>query len=174
MRKLLRATLILGFCAFSLSAVAQTAADGSLPDQNLTPGNARTVDPTDPVVCAQKGQQRSSTKTVRKDLTASAKMGVYRSYGMVSKQDKWCNTSEKCELDHLIPLSLGGSNDPKNLFPQKYEGYWNAHDKDRLETEFHKRVCHGRMDLIDAQTDMARDWIQAYKDTFNVSEPIQK
>lgn len=174
MRKLLRATLILGFCAFFLPALAQTVSDGSLPDPILTPGHARTTDASDPVVCGIKGQKRDSTKTIRKDLTASVKMGVYRSYGMKSKQDKWCNTVEKCELDHLISLQLGGSNDPKNLFPQKYEGEWNAHDKDRLETELHKRVCHSRMTLVEAQTAIATNWIEAYKTIFNVSEPIRK
>jgi hypothetical protein len=31
------------------------------------------------------------------------------------------------ELDHLIPLELGGSNDLRNLWPQPFEGEWNAH-----------------------------------------------
>jgi hypothetical protein len=39
-----------------------------------------------------------------------------------------------CEMDHLIPLSLGGSNRQKNLWPQsEITEPWNAHVKDKLE-----------------------------------------
>jgi hypothetical protein len=44
------------------------------------------------------------------------------------------------EIDHLIPLCLGGSDDPSNLWPEPrgtIEPKWNAEAKDRLE----RRIC---------------------------------
>ena len=39
------------------------------------------------------------------------------------------------EVDHLISLGPGGSNDIKNLWPESYVTRpWNAHVKDQLET----------------------------------------
>jgi 5-methylcytosine-specific restriction endonuclease McrA len=43
-----------------------------------------------------------------------------------------------CEVDHLIPLELGGSNRAANLWPQRYDGGWSARDKDRLESRLHR------------------------------------
>jgi len=68
------------------------------------------------------------------------------------------------EVDHLISLELGGSNDIVNLWPQRYETYpWSAHAKDKLENKMHKLVCEGKLDLPTAQFEIATDWISAYK-----------
>jgi hypothetical protein len=39
---------------------------------------------------------------------------------------------------------------------------WNAHVKDKLENELHKRVCNGSLDLKTAQQEISTDWIAAY------------
>jgi hypothetical protein len=52
-----------------------------------------------------------------------------------------------CEIDHLIPLELGGSNAPENLWPQRYDGERNAARKDRLERRLHAMVCRGEISL---------------------------
>jgi len=69
------------------------------------------------------------------------------------------------EIDHLIPLCLGGSNDPSNLWPEprrSIEPKWNAETKDRLERMLCDMVCGGHLDIGTAQETIARDWIAAY------------
>jgi len=69
------------------------------------------------------------------------------------------------EIDHLIPLCLGGSDDPSNLWPQprrSIEPQWNAEAKDRLERLLCDMVCDGQVDLARAQAAIAKDWIAAY------------
>lgn len=139
----------------SLTISQAAASDGDLPDATLTPGAVRTTDKDE--ICTTK------TGTVR-NVPNSVKEQVRRAYGMSNKRDKWCNTTEGCEIDHLISLELGGSNDPKNLWPEPYEGtVWNAHVKDQLENRLHKMICGGQIGVEDAQKAIATDWVSAYK-----------
>jgi hypothetical protein len=60
------------------------------------------------------------------------------------------------ELDHLIPLGLGGHpTSPENLWLQ---GRPEAAIKDRDELRLHREVCAGRMTLEQAQRDMLKTW----------------
>jgi hypothetical protein len=70
------------------------------------------------------------------------------------------------ELDHLIPLGLGGSPaDPHNLWMEPYEAPTGSapvgggsQTKDRVENVAREAVCSGRMSLVDAQARMAANW----------------
>lgn len=67
------------------------------------------------------------------------------------------------ELDHIIPLALGGC--PRctdNLMLQPWNGPSGAHKKDRLEVKLQCLVCTGQVTLADAQQDIYADWQAAY------------
>ncbi|HKW85912.1 MAG TPA: hypothetical protein VJM82_02480, partial [Nitrospiraceae bacterium] len=83
---------------------------------------------------------------------------IYALYGAKPKP-KVC-----CEIDHLISLELGGSNDLTNLWPEPYSPAPGAHEKDKLENALHKAVCGGKMTLKEAQQKIATDWYAAYKE----------
>jgi hypothetical protein len=64
----------------------------------------------------------------------------------------------KGELDHLIPLELGGSNDLSNLW---VEAGSIPNPKDAVENRLHDEVCSGRMSLRAAQLAISTDWRNA-------------
>lgn len=136
-----------------LIALTSVAIAADLPNPKLTSGVA-TVGMTAAKLCA-KG---FTTKSVR-NVPMGEKVKVYVEYGM-SKKKPPC----PCEVDHLISLELGGSNDIKNLWPQSYTTMpWNAHVKDKLENRLHKLVCTNKMTLSQAQQCISRDWVTCYK-----------
>jgi len=67
------------------------------------------------------------------------------------------------ELDHLIPISLGGAPlDTKDLWLQPRQGRANAGDKNALAYVLWRLVCEHRLPLGTAQKAISRDWITAY------------
>ena len=143
--------LALVFFLFTAYAVT-----GELPNPKLTPGYMR--DASTREVCT------TFTSLVR-NVPESLKKKVYTNYGMSGNDRSTCK--EGYEIDHLVSLELGGANDERNLWVQSYCGSNNAHDKDRLENELHRRVCLGKMNLIDAQMCIKTDWVMCYLKTFN-------
>jgi hypothetical protein len=141
-----------------LWCTALLALASDLPDRRITPGSAARV-PIE-VLCV-----KGYTKSVR-HVSGSTKAAVYRHYGIKSHR------SGEYEIDHLISLELGGSNDINNLWPQSYAGTWNAHVKDQLEDRLHAMVCAGQISSGEAQKMTAVDWIEAYKRIFHTDEPI--
>jgi len=136
---------------------------GDLPNPKLTPGVA------DPLLTKQKLCTKGfTTKKVRNvgDMT-SLKARVYLRYGMTNHKGDCALVTRGCEVDHLIPLEVGGKTDIENLWPQPYgskpDDQWNANVKDRLENRLHRLVCDGTVTLEIAQHDIATDWTTAYK-----------
>jgi hypothetical protein len=145
---MMRSLLAAAFLAFSL--VAQAA---DLPDPTITPGAVMTLDADKVCVPGYAGSVRH--------VTQGTKRAAYKRYGLPYNDRSRC--AEGAEVDHLVSLQLGGSNDISNLWPQNYCGKWNAHKKDRLEGKLHRLVCDGKMSLAEAQRLIAKDWIKAYR-----------
>lgn len=126
-----------------------------LPDPVVTPGAVR-ADATRAQLCA-KG---FTTKRYR-HTTAAMKREVYRRYGLEGPNDPVCSSG--CEVDHLIPLTLGGDDVVANLWPEPAEPLPGFHQKDKLEVLLHRLVCKGLMELIDAQKCIGTDWLACWK-----------
>ena len=160
----------------------------SLPDSQKTPGVPLMVIPDDKtasciadlvggpleqgdaitlqMVCAP-----GYSKCIR-NVPAAEKRSVYASYGLQGNHTGYCESQQGCEVDHLISLELGGSNDQKNLWPEPYQGEaLNAHVKDRLENFLHTEVCAGRIGLKEAQDEISTNWIESYRK--RIGEPPQ-
>ena len=82
---------------------------------------------------------------------------VYAAYGV-----PYPEPSGTYELDHLIPLELGGDNSDANLWPEPASPTPGFHQKDDLENRMHDLVCAGRLDLYEAQREIATNWYAAY------------
>lgn len=139
-------------CAMLLSTSALCAELPQVPDPMLTPGVVD-VTATKEKICIDGYTSQPGVRNVPE----SEKKQVFAEYGVDPKSDKF-------EVDHLISLELGGSNDIKNLWPQSYTTMpYNAHVKDTLENKLHKMICAGQIELKDAQTEISKDWVGAYK-----------
>jgi hypothetical protein len=66
-------------------------------------------------------------------------------------------------VDHLIPVALGGTNDPDNLWPQPIQKQLGPDAKDELEARLKTMVCSKSMPLKAAQDAIKKDWVKAYK-----------
>ena len=58
------------------------------------------------------------------------------------------NCSKDFEVDHLIPLAIGGANSKSNLWAQPWP---EARIKDKLEVKLQHAVCHGVITIKQAQ-----------------------
>jgi hypothetical protein len=152
-----------------------------MPDPTLTPGDALTrVPDEESAACVTKllGRDVSRGDKVTKPMictphftdcvravSSSTKRKVFEEYGVSGgNHTGYCIGPKGCEVDHLISLELGGSNDIKNLWPESYDqATWGAHVKDQLEGDLHRMVCKGNMSLKDAQKAISEDWVAAYK-----------
>lgn len=68
------------------------------------------------------------------------------------------------ELDHLIPISLGGAPfDRRDLWLQPRRGQANSGDKNVLAYVLWRLVCRREVTLAVAQRAIRQDWIQAYE-----------
>jgi len=132
------------------------------PDKNLTGGSVRTGDRD--AACGHARENRRPLSSARRDE-------ILRRYGLPP------GTHPDYEIDHLIPLCLGGSDDPSNLWPQprrSIELTWNAEATDRLERLMCDMVCDGQIDIATAQQTFATDWIAAYQTYYEGSKRRQR
>jgi uncharacterized protein YceK len=124
-------------------------AHNGLPDSACTPGaifSAATKD----AIC-----KSGYAKSVR-NVPESVKNKVYAEYGITS------HAPGQYEVDHLVSLELGGSNEIANLWPQLANPKPGFHEKDKVENYLHDQVCSGAISLRQAQTEIATNWLAVY------------
>jgi hypothetical protein len=119
------------------------------PDTACTPGAVLTSDVQ--AICA-----KGYASTVR-NVPQSEKNAVYAEYGIKTHK------SGEYEVDHLISLELGGSNDLANLWPEAAKPQPGFHEKDKVENYLHDQVCTGKISLADAQRRIATAWLEVYR-----------
>jgi hypothetical protein len=131
------------------TATSTFAADPQLPNPQLTPGAILTTDPAS--VC-----RSGYSKSVR-HTSGLLKHQIYVEYGIEKNTGHY-------EIDHLIPLGIGGTDTRENLWPESRDTKpWNSDLKDRLENYLHVEICAGHIPIKDAQKVIATDWIAAYR-----------
>ncbi len=124
-------------------------ARGALQDMACTPGAIIDTATTDQIC------QPGYARTVR-NVPTSEKDQVYAEYGIAS------HSPGEFEVDHLVSLELGGSNDIANLWPEAASPTPGFHQKDRVENYLHNQVCSGAVPLKQAQIQIATDWLVIY------------
>jgi hypothetical protein len=128
---------------------AGCVAHGGLPDSACTPGAIF------PNAMVQQICTYGYTRTVR-NVPFSEKDQVYAEY------DIYQHYAGQYEVDHLVPLELGGSNDIANLWPEAASPTPGFHQKDTVENYMHDQVCSGALSLKQAQIEIATNWLAVY------------
>lgn len=172
-KRILIYLIILYFCpiAFAHAADLDGPSDDAkwLPTIGVTPGEvnpAITAGNAKSTIC----KRGYSTKSVRPavDYTNGLKAADLRQPRYAADRNK-----AHYELDHLIPLEIGGApKDPKNLWAQPWgKGFskpghkpldCGAHVKDALENRLKVLVCSNKVPLDVARAAIAANWIAAY------------
>ena len=144
-------SVLLASLAVIALLVSPARADSTIvPDPLITPGAVRTTDASE--ICSQGTRQLRHWERARDDR-------IMAEYGLPP------GPHPDFEIDHLIPLGLGGADDEKNLWPEPrrlIEPTWSAEAKDRIEWKLRDLICSGALDVREAQTMMAEDWTEAY------------
>jgi len=131
---------------------------GANPDRRCSPG-AYYSKLTKAVICSSSFR----TGPIR-NVPDSEKHQVEIEYGLAPK-----GYGSTLEIDHIVSLELGGSNDIANLYPEKANADPGFHVKDKLENRLHDIVCSGAMTLRSVQRQIAANWQTLYKKVFGVA-----
>lgn len=128
------------FALAVLTSPGANAADFALPDPKMTPGAANI--PLE-VFCRRPTRER---RRLPKGLSCR----VARSYNVPCD-----DIGVRRQLDHLVPLAIGGATIAANLWPQPMA---EAEIKDRCDRGVQALVCHGGLDVQEARSGIAADW----------------
>jgi hypothetical protein len=131
---------------------------GPNPDRRCSPG-AYYSKLTKTVICSASFR----TSSVR-NVPQSEKYEVEAEYGMAQKL-----YGRTLEIDHIISLELGGSNDIANLFPERASPAPGYRVKDRLENKLHSMVCSEQKSLRSAQREIATNWQKLYRNVYGTA-----
>jgi hypothetical protein len=135
-----------------------------VPDPKCTPGG---INPSITISTLRDPTWR--TRSVRNcETSESYKHIAYRWY-QIQKPRINSNQNQVCELDHVVPLELGGADGMGNIWPEcgpdavtLNERYFKQ--KDHVENYLAAQVRQGRIALDIAQRGIASDWTQYRRD----------
>jgi hypothetical protein len=128
-----------------------------LPDKQLTPGAVRTTNVSE--ICSHGTRELRHWSRERDDH-------VLQRYGLADRHIREGVRGSQdirradFQIDHLVPLGIGGADDDNNLWPQPYP---DAEAKDRLEWRMRDLVCKQNYPVTQLQDEIKRDWVRAYK-----------
>jgi hypothetical protein len=149
--------LYLAVLAFLIAALPAAAQDWAIvPDPTITPGAVRTTDVG--AICSTPTSELRHWNRERDDR-------ILARYGLPT------GPHSDFEIDHLVPLCLGGSDSDANLWPQprrSIEREFPAELKDDLEHRLCEMVCAGELDVRDAQREISSDWTESYRRRFRL------
>jgi hypothetical protein len=135
-----------------------------MPDPGCTPG---AINPT---VTEQVIKDTGfTTKCVRNRITTEHEKAQTYNWYAITHPTNNTGASQSCELDHLVPLYLGGADTLDNIWPQCGPARVSLENryfkkKDKVEYYLGQMVRQGKMNLKDAQNGIAADWTQYLKD----------
>jgi hypothetical protein len=131
-----------------------------IPDASCTPG---AIDST--VTEDVLKDSRFRTSCIRNRVTSNAKKNTTYDWYKIDHPDNNTGQTQTCELDHLVPLELGGADTLNNIWPQcgppgvpLSERYFKR--KDAIENFLTAQVKAGKISLSEAQRGIAADWTQ--------------
>jgi hypothetical protein len=133
---------------------------GANPDRRCSPG-AYYSKLTKTVICSPTFR----TGPIR-NVPVSEKFAVEQEYGIAPG-----HYGATLEIDHIVSLELGGSNDIANLYPEEADAHPGYRVKDQLENRLHALVCSGAMTLLSVRERIAANWQVLYGAVFG-SAPV--
>jgi hypothetical protein len=137
------------------TTILNAAAGLVLPDPGCTPGAI------DPAVT----QANISSTICKKGWTATVRApeDQTRAFKKISLAAYGQSYSRLTELDHFLPLELGGSNSVSNLWPEPNDATATSvnNPKDGVEDSLNHAVCRHQVTLKAAQYAMATNWTTA-------------
>lgn len=129
------------------------------PTAQISPGLVATSDFTE---LTQKSSCGTYSQCHRQ--TTAAQKNIVRA--------EYPNCPSPNEIDHIIPLAIGGADDVKNLWCQPALNTWSGqdygfHTKDKLEAFLAIQVKNGSIAPKDAQDCILADWVSCYQHYFS-------
>lgn len=85
---------------------------------------------------------------------------MFDNYGVTSGDER-----PGYAVDHLVPVSLGGTADRSNLWPMPMDGSMGFATKAQVAELLSRAVCRGEIELAAAQRAMVADWPIAHSST---------
>lgn len=110
-----------------------------MPDMNCTPG----------IILAVPKDGLCSPTYTQPEVDNAVKLEVYKAYG-ITDIEGW-------DIQHWVPLELGGSNDMTNLYPMSIDQPGTV-ERSKAAKKLKELVCANTLPLSAAQQMIKKDW----------------